>query len=226
MKKQLQVSSNLALETARTREEHTAVFKQYGVLWWWRLKPSDPDSWSKGALREKVSEKGSPFEGGEYSYVTHSFSVWFRYRYERSAFEYERLARVNAKGKRPQFELGKPWSALTQEQWNTLSERWPMAQSRRVPYVVRSCTKPWPNECVLGSLAFNLEASSDALASEFKKIIQFHRERLKIAPTPKKGRRMRPYPWRALELWDLVACENKTGLSPSERSMLSRARRL
>ena len=74
----MKVSTLLTLETAHTPEEHMAIFKRYGVVWWWKLKKGEDDLWNKIVLREKVSENSARFKDGEYFYVTHPFSHWFR----------------------------------------------------------------------------------------------------------------------------------------------------
>lgn len=192
------VFPGLTLETAKTVEEHSEIYRRYRVLWWWKLKEDDVAVWNGRILMDKVIEKGVEY------FVARSFSDLFKHRYQKSAFEYERLARNNEKGKPPKFEFGKPWCMLTKEQMDELARRLPMPQGERIPYLWRACcSEPWANECVLMNYAFDLRSSPSTLAEAFKKIIRFEQQRLGIKPLPRKGNRVKPFEWKAIQYVDL-----------------------
>jgi hypothetical protein len=214
----------ITLETAKTPEEHLAIYRRYGVLWWWKLKEDDVALWNGRILMDKVVENGVEYR------IARSFSDLFKHRYHKSAFEYERLARNNKRGKPPKFEFGKPWCMLTKEQMDELARRLPMPQGERIPYLWRTCcSEPWANECVLGNYAFDLRSSLSTLAEAFKKIIKFEQQRFGMKPLPRKGNRVKPFEWKAVQYVDLHNYEtpkfrDKDSLSKaaSERSARSR----
>jgi hypothetical protein len=214
---------HVTLETANSLPELVAIFRRHGVLWWWKLKRGE--FWNSHFLVETISQNGC-----EYRFAR-QFTMLFRYRYERSAFNYELLARHTAKGAEPQFEFGKPWCALTRKQMDGLTRRWPMPQGNLIPYLWRACSNPhepkeemeWPNECVLRNHAFDLRASNAALMAEFKKIISFERERLGIHQTPRKGHPTKSKPWSLFQAMDLRKYEHGKPLDEGQRSLQSKA---
>lgn len=220
--KQMRPSSRtITLENAKTRKQHAAVYHRYRLVWWWRLKGEN--EWNSLFPVDTVKIAGQEHR------ISRKFSILFRYRYECSAFEYERLARKNAKGPEPQFEFGKPWCALTRKQMDELARRWPMPCRNSIPW--RTARNPLPHETILHCYAFNLRESDAALLEAFKEIIQFERQRRGILCTSRKGHRTKAYPWRQIELMDLKQLgqyRTKTGettLSDTDRSRLSKAKR-
>ena len=213
----------VGLESAKSLEEHKAILRQHGFMWWWRLKGGE--LWNSRIVMDTITINGHEHR------VARQFSVLFRYRFERSAFEYERLARVKEPGKEAQFEFGKPWCALTPQQMEELAQRWPMPDGNLIPYIWRTAHQPWPNETILAHQSFDLRQSDDALAKEFKEIIRVERQRLGVLRTPRTGHRTKSYPWRQLELLDLIRLKQyrtengETTPDETDRSRLSKARR-
>jgi hypothetical protein len=216
----MQAPSHIPLAKACTLQEHNAIYKRHGVLWWWKLQTDH--SWTDREVREMTVVENRR------RVSIHPFRALFDFRYKRSAFLYEMMARLS--GKFEKYEFGKPWSELTKDEMDVLAERWPMddagarvAETRRAYWVVRQHgIKPDPGWTNFQNISWNLHHNNEALLGAFKQILNSERKRLGKKRNPNEGTVYKRLSWRPIELIDQRQFENKVW-SDSERSQVSKA---
>ena len=219
---------DLKFGQADTPEKLFAMYKKHGVFWWWQMqsrkvkvvkkikgveKSEDVLLWDTIMIRVRAIQKGTVF---------HPLSAAFKFRYVRSAYMYELSARL--KPQKLEFEFGKPWWFLNENQRELLARRWPAKKGESYRYAMRrpSCPEPgWHSLTLPPDASFNFNLGDDDIAKALIPLIKSRRKELGIKSAGNKGRGVS---WERLELIDRQRCENEK-LSPSERSRVSKARK-